>query len=78
MVDIISGILEDNSRKEILSGIIHDLDKDKNLIYTSNIRLNAEFSNKYLNKIGFYWKGLNKDYIIKYINYFKKIGFIKY
>ena len=78
MVDIISGILEDNSRKEILSGIIHDLDKDKNLIYTSNIRLNAEFSNKYLNEIGFYWKGLSKDYIIKYINYFKKIGFIKY
>ena len=51
MKDIITGILADNSRKDILSGIIYDLDDNKNLIYTSNIRLNSNFTEKYLNKL---------------------------
>lgn len=76
LADVITGILDDNSRKNILSGIIHDLDKNKNLIYTSNIRLNSDFTEAYLNKIGFFWPDINKDYIIRYMNYFKKIGFI--
>ena len=42
--------------KKILSGIIYDLDNDKNLIYTSKIKLNADFTNAYLNEIGFHWK----------------------
>lgn len=77
MKDIINGILQDNTRKDILSGIIYDLDNDKNLIYTSNIRLDASFTNSYLEKIGFSWKPLNYSYIIKYIKYFMDIGFIK-
>lgn len=76
MKDIITGILSDNNRKEILSGIIYDLDDNKNLIYTSNIRLNSNFTEKYLNKLGFKWKNIDKDYIIRYMNYLKKIKFI--
>lgn len=77
MTKILVGILNDDSKKEILSGIIHDMDSDKHLIYTSNVRVNFELTEKYLNNIDFYWKDLNEDYIIKYMNYFKKIGFIK-
>lgn len=76
MKDIITGILSDNNKKEILSGIIYDLDDNKNLIYTSNIRLNSNFTEKYLNKLGFKWKNIDKEYIIRYINYLKKIKFI--
>ena len=78
MTDIITGILEDDSRKEIISGIIYDLDKNKNLVYTSNISLNSDFSNKYLAKIGFYWKKTDKRYLKKCMKYFKEIGFINF
>lgn len=78
MTDIITGILEDDSRKDIISGIIYDLDKNKNLIYTSNILLDATFTEKYLQKIGFKWKKINKNYIIKYLNYLKHTGFIDF
>ena len=76
MKDILTGILADNDRKDILSGIIYDLDDNKNLIYTSNIRLNCNFTEKYLKKLGFRWKNIDKEYIIKYINYLKQIKFI--
>ena len=71
-------ILNDDFKKEILSGIIHDIDSKKQLIYTSNIRIDYEFSEKYLEKIGFSWKEIDKEYILKYMDYFKRIGFIKY
>ena len=48
MTDIITGILEDDDRKDIVSGIIHDLNKDKKLVYTSSIRLNTKFTENYL------------------------------
>ena len=77
MIDIITGILADNSRKEILSGIIYDLNENKELIYTSNIRINCDFSTEFFKKIGFEWKPIDKDYIMKYMNYFNKIKFIE-
>lgn len=48
MTDIITGILDDNNRKDLVSGIVNDLDKNKNLVYTSSIRLNAKFTENYL------------------------------
>ena len=78
MTDIITGILEDNNRKDIVAGIIYDLDNNKNLVYTSNISLNSNFSNKYLSKIGFSWKKVNKNYLKRCLKYFNKIGFINF
>ena len=69
--------LNDDFKKEILSGIIHDISKNKRLIYTSNVKIDCEFTEKYLEKIGFFWKDIDKEYILKYMNYFKKIGFIQ-
>ena len=65
-------------KKNIISGIIYDLDNNKNLIYTSKIKLNADFTVSYLNQIGFNWKTLDVDYILKYINYFNKINFLNF
>ncbi len=76
MTDIITGILADNKRKEILSGIIYDLNENKQLVYTSNIRLNCNFTEDFFKEIKFSWKTINKDYMIKYIKYLQKIKFI--
>ncbi len=76
--DIITGILNDDERKDIVSGIVQDLNKEKILVYTSNIRLNSNFTENYLKNIGFRWKKIDKNYIIKYMNYFKKIGYINF
>lgn len=76
MKDILTGILADNSRKDILSGIIYDLDNHKRLVYTSNIRLNSTFTESYLNKLGFQWSDIDQDYIKRYMQYFNKIHFI--
>ena len=77
MSNIISNIIINDSKNDILSGIIHDLDSDKNLIYTTNVRVEYQLSELYLKNIGFLWKNIDETYIIKYMNYFKKIGFIK-
>lgn len=53
MTDIITGILEDEDRKDIVSGIIHDINKDKKLVYTSSIRLNTKFTENYLKNCRF-------------------------
>ena len=78
MAKTITEILENDDRKEILSGIINDIDSNKKLVYTSNVRIDSEFSKKYLEKIGFSWKNIDKEYILKYMDYFKRIKFINY
>ena len=78
MYDIINGMLSNDDRKNAVSGIIQDLNKDKKLIYTSGTRLDFDFTEKYLKECGFKWKKLDKVYITKYMNYFKRIGFIDF
>ena len=53
MTDIITGILDDESRQDVVSGIVHDLNKDKKLVYTSSIRLNSDFTENYLKNCRF-------------------------
>lgn len=53
MTDIISGILTDEKRQDLVSGIIHDLDKEKRLVYTSSIRLKCGFTENYLKNCRF-------------------------
>lgn len=78
MYDIINGMLLNDDRKQAVSGIIQDLNKDKKLIYTSSTRLDFDFTEKYLKECGFKWKKIDKNYITKYLNYFKSIGFIDF
>ena len=69
-------ILNDDFKKEILSGIIHDIDSNKQLIYTSNVRIDYEFTEKYLEKIGFSWKEIDKEYRSTLINFGQSKYFI--
>lgn len=74
---IITGILEDNKKKDIISGIIQDIDKNKKFTYTSKVRLDCDFTNKFLNKVGFNWVSYDGLYINKCFDYFKKVHFIE-
>lgn len=78
MLDIINGILGDSDRKDIVSEIIEDFDDNKKLVYDSNIELVSKFTHDYLRNCSFKWKKLDKNYIIRYINYFREIGFINF
>lgn len=63
--------------KNMLSGIINDFSKDKKLVYESDVKLNNDFSNKVLRKMGFGWPKIDKEYIKKYVDYLKEIKYIE-
>lgn len=63
--------------KNEISGIITDLDKDKIFKLHVNILLDSSFTTEYLSKIGFKWPIISKNYITKYIKYFKKINYFE-
>ena len=74
---IITGILEDNKKKDTISGIIHYFVKNIKFTYTSKVRLDCDFTNKFLNKVGFNWVSYDSLYINKCFDYFKKVHFIE-
>lgn len=78
MSDIINGMIGNDNRKQGVSGIIEDLNRDRKLIYTSATKLDIDFTENYLKKCGFKWKKLGREYITKYLQYFRKIGFIEF
>ena len=68
--------LKDKKMKLNMNGIITDLDENKQLNLINNIISNSDFTIKYLNKLNFEWPQIDKEYITKYINYFKKIQYM--
>jgi thioester reductase-like protein len=55
--------LKDPNKRNIIASIINDMDADFNLIYSSDIRLNNDFSVNFLKKAGFNWPIINEKYI---------------
>ena len=72
----IQTLINDSNNKEKIAGIIPDLDKNKNLKLIFNVIPKAEFTNAFLNKLGFKWPDIDLDYFSNFINYFKNIGFL--
>lgn len=61
-----------------ISGIINDFTKDKYINYSSNIKIDTSFTNKFLKRLSFKWPKINEKYIRKYVVYLKSIGYIKF
>ena len=61
-------ILNKENSDELLSGILGDFNKDRKLVYDSNIKINSNFTIKYLENIGFKWPTISKNYLT---NFFK-------
>ena len=73
--DIIN-ILNLDEDKDQLQGIINDLDDELGIKFNSSVNLDNSITNEFLAKTNFEWPNITKDYIIKLINYMKKIMYI--
>lgn len=69
--------LKDDKLKSQISGIIPELRKDKTLSLVANTLPNAYFTTMYLKSIGFNWPEIDDKYIERFLEYFKKIGYIE-
>lgn len=55
----------------------NDMDEQGKLVYDSNIRILNDFTIWFMKKIGFEWNETEEEYIRGYIEYFRKIGYLK-
>ena len=63
--------------EHIFETFINDMDENDRLNYDSNIRIENDFTVQYLKMIGFEWSDIGIEYLRKYVEYFKKIGYIE-
>ena len=63
--------------EHIFETFINDMDENDQLNYDSNIRIENDFTVQYLKQLGFEWSDIGIDYLRKYVEYFKKIGYFK-
>ncbi len=61
----------------IFETFINDMDHDEKLNYDSNIRIENDFTVEYLKNLGFTWPDIGMEYLRKYINYFREIGYLE-
>ncbi len=66
--NILNKNLQISANKDIISHITNDLDKNRKLIYTSNIKIKNKISDIFLKNIKFNWNRIDKKYITKLLN----------
>ena len=71
----VNAFLKDSKLKSAVSGTVTDLDSNRLFNLNANILLNSDFSNLYLQEVGFVWPKINKKYISKYIEYFRNLSY---
>ena len=76
MTNLIETYSKQKDGFEKIKGIVLDVNKNKELEYVSNITVKSEFTIKTLEKLGFKWPVIDKEYITKYLNYLFDIGFL--
>ena len=64
-----------SGKEYILGTFIDNLDENYHLNYEGNIQINSDFSVEYLKRLGFEWKEIDAEYIRKYAEYFRRIGY---
>lgn len=68
---------EQTGTAHIFEAFINDMDENDQLSYDSNIRIENDFTVQYLKSLGFEWADIGMDYLRKYVEYFKKIGYLR-
>jgi hypothetical protein len=63
--------------EHIFETFINDMDENEKLSYDSNIRIENDFTVEYLKKLGFEWSDIDFSYLKKYIEYFRKTGYLE-
>ena len=59
----------------IFETFINDMDANDRLVYDSNIHIENDFTVRYLRQLGFEWSEIGLEYLRKYMDYFRKIGY---
>ena len=77
MTELIDHYSRQEKGYEVVKGIIQDLTKNKELEYKPNTIIKSDFTINLLEELGFKWPIIDEEYILKYINYLKDIGFLK-
>ncbi|MBE6749441.1 MAG: amino acid adenylation domain-containing protein [Ruminococcaceae bacterium] len=63
--------------EHIFETFINDMDENDQLNYDSNIRIENDFTVEYLKSLGFEWSEIDFEYMRKYVEYFKNIGYME-
>ena len=58
-------LLFNSNNSDKVSVLLNDLDKNKNLVYKTNLKITNKFTLKFLHKADFYWPKITKEYIAK-------------
>lgn len=61
--------------KHIFESFVNYLGTDGQLAYNSSICIDSTFTEEYLQKMGVTWSEIGIEYLRKYVQYFKKIGY---
>lgn len=76
-----NGRLEQYARSEhteyIYEAFQNDMDRAGKLQYDSNIHIVNDFTVEFLRRIGFEWEEIGYDYVSRYIEYFRKLGYLE-
>lgn len=73
--EIVHNLLQGESRKEYLQGIMNDFNEDEELVYESNVKIESEFTKRFLQKINFEWPYIDTNYLKNYFKYLSDIGY---
>ena len=66
--NILNKDLQMSENKDTISHITNDLNKNKELVYSSNIKIKNEISKAFFDKIHFEWDKIDKKYIENLLN----------
>ncbi len=85
-MEILSGeafntLLQDLSRDVktayIYEAFQNDMDQSGQLVYDTNIHILNDFTIWFLEKLGFQWTKIDRDYVEGYIAYFRNLGYLE-
>ena len=68
--------IKQSGMEHIFETFINDMDENDKLNYDSNIHIENDFTVEYLRKLGFEWSDIGLEYMRKYLDYFKQIGYL--
>jgi thioester reductase-like protein len=74
---IIEELGSDSSKRHILEAFINEIDENNRLSYESSIHIDLRFTTAYLAALGFEWTDIDTEYLRKYVEYFKRIGYLQ-
>ena len=75
--EILRQTAQQSGMEYVFETFINDMDENEQLNYDSNIRIENDFTVQYLKILGFEWTEIGIEYLEKYVEHFRKIGYME-